>query len=178
MLRAPTKQEEQGLLEQVYPRMVRCLFCIVRIITDFKRAQMDLIISRLSPLEQTSIYYRSTSPGHPQCKSKKVPYKDIHDAHVQEQNLVQRLQEDGEQDYEDKIMHSRWDWDLFQTHNKLWERRIRSMAQRRPLGDKGAKWFYFDIFDLSLQRPDAHHTTSGDCLHCEFFFRFANPSLH
>ncbi|KAJ3758080.1 hypothetical protein EV360DRAFT_44724 [Lentinula raphanica] len=149
MLRAPTDKQEQALLEDTYPRMVR-----------FHR----LFTSRLSPIERTSIYYRSTSPGHPKCEEHTLPYKDMADARLQEQNLVQRLK-DTVSSADEKKQRSRWDWDLFKAHNELWNRTIHVMNERRPAGAKGAKWHYFDVWDVSMQRPDAHLEPGKDCLH-------------
>ncbi|KAJ3902077.1 hypothetical protein F5879DRAFT_269842 [Lentinula edodes] len=146
MLRAPTDAQEQVLLEDTYPRMI------------------DLVTSRLSPIERTSIYYRSTSPGHPQCEDHSTPYKDMADARRKEQNLVQRLKETVSTP-DDKKQRSRWDWDLFKPHNELWNRTIQVMNERRPADSKGAKWHYFDVWDVSMQRPDAHLDPGKDCLH-------------
>ncbi|KAJ3711546.1 hypothetical protein F5878DRAFT_247604 [Lentinula raphanica] len=146
MLRAPTDKQEQALLEDTYPRMI------------------DLVTSRLSPIERTSIYYRSTSPGHPKCEEHTLPYKDMADARLQEQNLVQRLK-DTVSSADEKKQRSRWDWDLFKAHNELWNRTIHVMNERRPAGAKGAKWHYFDVWDVSMQRPDAHLEPGKDCLH-------------
>ncbi|GAV99304.1 protein [Lentinula edodes] len=109
MLRAPTDAQEQVLLEDTYPRMI------------------DLVTSRLSPIERTSIYYRSTSPGHPQCEDHSTPYKDMADARRKEQNLVQRLKETVSTP-DDKKQRSRWDWDLFKPHNELWNRTIQMLT--------------------------------------------------
>ncbi|KAJ3784034.1 hypothetical protein GGU10DRAFT_395995 [Lentinula aff. detonsa] len=119
---------------------------------------------RLSPIERTSIYYRPTSPGHPKCEDHTVPYKDMADARRQEQNLVQRLKETVSSP-DDKKLRSRWDWDLFKRHNELWNRTIHVINERRPAGAMGAKWHYFDVWDVSMQRPDAHLDPGKDCLH-------------
>ncbi|KAF5389466.1 hypothetical protein D9757_004330 [Collybiopsis confluens] len=146
MLRAPTYAEEQILLEESYQRLI------------------DLITSRLSPIEQTSIYYRSTSPGHPNCEGHHEPYKDMADARHNEQNLVDRLMA-GVSTPGEKQMRNRWDWDLFKPHNNMWNLTIQSLMQRRPENSKSAKWHYFDVWDLSIQRPDAHLNPGQDCLH-------------
>ncbi|KAE9409504.1 hypothetical protein BT96DRAFT_848115 [Gymnopus androsaceus JB14] len=146
MLRAPKEVEEKALLTDAYSRMI------------------DLVTTRLSPLERTSIYYRSTAPGHPNCEDHSAPYKDMDDARFKEQDLVHRLQEqvDG---FGAKLGRSRWDWDEFKHHNEMWNRTIHSVMEKRPAESKGAKWYYFDIWDLSLQRPEAHLEPGKDCLH-------------
>ncbi|KAF9029679.1 hypothetical protein BDP27DRAFT_1264081 [Rhodocollybia butyracea] len=146
MLRAPTNAEEQVLLEAVYPQMI------------------DLVTSRLSPIERTSIYYRSTSPGHPTCKDHFMPYTDMAHARLQEKGLVHRLQETVVSS-DDKKQRSRWDWDMFKPHNEMWNQTIDSMTEKRSPESKNAKWYYFDIWDLSMQRPDAHLNPGQDCLH-------------
>jgi hypothetical protein len=119
-------------------------------------------------MERTSIYYRSTSPGHPTCKDHLKPYKDMADARMQEKDLVHRLQEIVTSD-DDKKQRSRWDWDMFKPHNEMWNQTIDSMMKKRSPESKNAKWYYFDIWDLSMQRPDAHLNPGQDCLHCKLF---------
>lgn len=80
----------------------------------------------------------------------------------------------------DKKARIRWDWDLFEVHNGIWRRKIEGMGTQGGTYDisegmeaeqgqlTGAKWYYFDIWDMSLQRPDAHEQPGKDCLHCEF----------
>jgi len=77
----------------------------------------------------------------------------------------------------DKKARIRWDWDLFEVHNGIWRRKIEGMGTQGGTYDisegmeaeqgqlTGAKWYYFDIWDMSLQRPDAHEQPGKDCLH-------------
>ncbi|KIK67062.1 hypothetical protein GYMLUDRAFT_37100 [Collybiopsis luxurians FD-317 M1] len=146
MLRAPTYAQEQALLEESYQRMI------------------DLVTSRLSPIKRMSIYYRSTSPGHPNCQDRTAPYKDMADARYNEQNLVDRLV-DGVHSAGEKQMRNRWDWDLFRSHNRMWSNQIDFIMEQRPKNSQSAKWHYFDVWDLSMQRPDAHLNPGQDCLH-------------
>jgi hypothetical protein len=135
-------------------------------------------MSRISPIEQLSIYYRATSPGHPVCELHSTPYPDITVASLSEQDVPGRLanMKDIHTDDERRQV-SRWDWDLFTTHNEVWKRAVgRTMRYRRQSG-KGARAFHLDLWDQALQRPDAHSMTKVpmgvDCLHCEscwFFF--------
>lgn len=117
-----------------------------------------------------------------------TPYPNISFALSSELNLVERLQDTVSSDGA-KNERARWDWDLFNVHNEIWRRRIeginnhlvreRDGQQNRASieehgkgsGTGGAKWYYLNIWDMSLQRPDAHSEPGKDCLHCEFLFR-------
>ncbi|TFL06240.1 hypothetical protein BDV98DRAFT_588529 [Pterulicium gracile] len=135
-------------------------------------AMVDKVTARLNPIPQLSVVYRSTSPGHPGCRNRRTPYFDLRSALYHEANVRQRLLDDAEND---KIRDGRkvWDWDLFPDHNDAWRSKIRSLSRRRgsrgasatkKATKGGANWLYMDIWDMSLQRPDAHNEPS-DCLH-------------
>lgn len=81
-------------------------------------------------------------------------------------------------DKQQKVVRSRWDWDRLEDHNTEWKLVIDSMNEKRGLPDpensRGAKWYYMDIWNMALQRPDAHTQNlvdpaheNYDCLHCE-----------
>ena len=129
-------------------------------------------MSRLSPIPQLSIYYRATSPGHPMCQRHSKPYENETLAWTAEQNVVERLlNTPGVNTADDRNGISRWDWDLFSVHNENWKSTIQHMMANGQLGGKGAKAFYLDVWNQTLQRPDAHSMTTlpvgVDCLHCE-----------
>lgn len=81
-------------------------------------------------------------------------------------------------DEHQKVVRTRWDWDRFQAHNDIWKDTVRELMKARTSGQVGgAKWYYMDIWDQSMQRPDAHTENLVDpkhdhidCLHCEYFF--------
>ena len=139
---------------------------------------MRLITSRLSPISRLSVYYRSTSPGHPNCGDHVEPYINAADAEAAEQDVVERLIEPFE-DEDEREGRRKWDWDLFQVHNHVWRRTtIRLQREREailkgsgvnPYRSTGAQWFYMDLWDQMLQRPDGHQTPNQDCLHCKWF---------
>lgn len=82
-------------------------------------------------------------------------------------------------DKQQKVVRSRWDWDRLEDHNTEWKLVIDSMNEKRgglpePEISRGAKWYYMDIWNMALQRPDAHTQNlvdpaheNYDCLHCE-----------
>jgi hypothetical protein len=132
---------------------------------------VDKVASRLDAISQLTVVYRATSPGHPGCRNRREPYYDIHSARLHESNVRQRLLDDAETE---KSRDGRlvWDWDLFPDHNDAWRRKIRylnRMRQKQAFARQGttkagAIWIYLDIWDMSLQRPDAHNEPT-DCLH-------------
>ena len=135
-------------------------------------AMVDKVTARLNPIPQLTAIYRSTSPGHPGCRNRREPYFDLRSALYHETNVRQRLLDDAEND---KIREGRkvWDWDLFPDHNDAWRSKIRNSSRRRgsrtasattKATKGGATWLYLDIWDMSLQRPDAHNEPT-DCLH-------------
>ena len=131
----------------------------------YPSSQMNLIISRLSPIPQLSVIYRATSPGHSNCNLLTVPYSSSQAAQIGESNLVERLIETLPDDRW-RTHRKRWDWDLFAVHNALWEREIAKM-ERWKEREGGASWLFMDVWDQALQRPDAHTEPGTDCLHCK-----------
>ncbi|KAF8878756.1 hypothetical protein BD779DRAFT_1676738 [Infundibulicybe gibba] len=142
------------------------------------RGMIKLVTAHLAPIPQLSVVYRSTSPAHPLC-GVVDPYPNARAARHSERAPVARLQ--AQVDTDDlKRQRRRWDWDLFVPHNELWrgavgrlsraredEVRARTGAATTMTGVRapGARWFYLDIWDLSLQRVDAHSEPGVDCLH-------------
>jgi hypothetical protein len=79
-------------------------------------------------------------------------------------------------DEHQKLVRSRWDWDQFEAHNVEWKRAIAALPQIYDPdrnSSQEARWYYMDVWNMALQRPDAHTQTLDrnhgyyDCLHCE-----------
>lgn len=136
---------------------------------------MRLVIGRIKHLDRLSIFYRSTSPGHPACEKSADPYSNGIVARDAEKDITPRLK--AQVEGEVKQQRARWDWDLFEVHNELWrkaiDRLMRDRAQRKSRTNMalGAKWYYLDLWSLNLQRPDAHSEPGIDCLHCELLLQ-------
>ncbi|KAG5653471.1 hypothetical protein H0H81_000240 [Sphagnurus paluster] len=149
-----TDKEEQARVKESYKQM------------------MKLIIGRIGSIERLTIFYRSTAPGHPACEKSANPYENSAIAREAEKNIVPRLHALVDTD-DLKRQRSRWDWDLFEVHNELWRRMVDSLMRNREWRKSravralGAKWYYLDLWDVNLQRPDAHSEPGVDCLHCE-----------
>lgn len=89
-------------------------------------------------------------------------------------------------DKQQKVVRSRWDWDRFEVHNAEWRQAIADMSNKRdalPTSSRSAKWYYMDLWEMALQRPDAHTQNlvdpsheNYDCLHCEPCPILARPS--
>ncbi|KAI5885930.1 uncharacterized protein SCHCODRAFT_02717277, partial [Schizophyllum commune H4-8] len=156
---------------------------------ELYRAMMQLHIDRLGPLNRLTIFFRSTAPGHPSCERRLAPYADGADAREKEKNIPERMMAVTD-DEAMKSTRRRWDWDQFAVHNEFWREEIKKLMEGRtkqlprrdeeaveaedgaletraaiPSRDSGAKWYYLDIYELSLQRPDAHDSPGVDCLH-------------
>lgn len=132
---------------------------------------MKIVIGRISPIQRLSVYYRSTAPGHPACEERSTPYNNTLTARAAEKHIVPRLKAQVPS-AEVKQQRARWDWDLFEVHNELWRWTVGRLAREREwmklkVGvELGAKWYYLDLWDLNLQRADAHSEPGQDCLHC------------
>ncbi|TRM64463.1 hypothetical protein BD626DRAFT_491897 [Schizophyllum amplum] len=152
---------------------------------DAYRAMMRIHIDALGALPRLSVLYRSTAPGHPACERRLAPYADGPDAREKEADLPAHIMAETD-DPDMKSVRRRWDWDQFSVHNEFWRAEIgRLMEERGKVAARahegmgngvhgqadvaaraaGAKWYYLDIYDLSLQRPDAHDNPGTDCLH-------------
>jgi len=157
-----TDKEEQARVKETYRQMIRT------------------VVGSISSIPRLSVFYRSTAPGHPVCESHSKPYTGTHDARESEKHIVSRLH--AQQPTADsKKIRTRWDWDLFEVHNGMWRSTIgklmRDRAGRVAVAKKngegeggqekegGAKWYYLDLWDVNLQRPDAHSEPGQDCLH-------------
>jgi hypothetical protein len=134
--------------------------------------QVSRVMSRLSRIGHLSIYYRSTAASHPVCENTPTPYPNASFAVTAEQDIPGRLTSmAGVLTDSDRTGILRWDWDLFPVHNDIWRRAIRLMmrANVQRVG-KGQRAFYLDVWNQTLQRPDAHTMTPNpigvDCLHC------------
>jgi len=144
-------KEEQARVKETYKQM------------------MKLIIGRISPINRLSVFYRSTAPGHPACEKSVKPYSNSLVAREAEKHITPRLK--AQVEGEVKQQRARWDWDLFEVHNHMWRwavaglMRERAWRESRAARSLGAKWFYLDLWDVDLQRPDAHSEPGVDCLH-------------
>ncbi|EDR10823.1 uncharacterized protein LACBIDRAFT_293315 [Laccaria bicolor S238N-H82] len=111
---------------------------------------------------------------HPNCGDHTEPYINAADAEAAEQDVVERLIEPFENE-DERVGRKQWDWDLFQVHNHVWRRTTARLQREReailkgsgvnPYKRTGAQWFYMDLWDQMLQRPDGHQTPNQDCLH-------------
>jgi len=149
-----TDKAEQARVKESYRQMAR------------------LVTSRISPISRLAVFYRSTSPGHPNCAKKSLPYASPQDAYAAEQHIVPRLKALVD-DPEMKQQRARWDWDLFDPHNEIWRLSVARLMWERHLRKQngadaknlGARWVYVDLWNQALQRPDAHSDPAVDCLH-------------
>ncbi|RDB27159.1 hypothetical protein Hypma_004567 [Hypsizygus marmoreus] len=137
-------KEEQARVKESYIQMI------------------NIITRRLSPIPRLSVYYRSTAPAHPSCENHSKPYNNSIVAREAETHIVPRLKAAVSTAMLER-QRSRWDWDLFAVHNELWRTKVRRLMRERR--GPGARWFYLDLWDVNLQRPDAHSEPGIDCLH-------------
>ncbi|TFK33345.1 hypothetical protein BDQ12DRAFT_615434 [Crucibulum laeve] len=145
-------------------------------ITAAFREMVSRITIRLASIQRISIYYRSTSPGHPSCTKRSIPYSSSAAARAGEANVMERMAA-ATPDEQQKIVRKRWDWDRFDAHNMIWKNTIDEIMRARSYSTvnskyKGPKWYYMDVWDQALQRPDAHtqnlidpKNDNLDCLH-------------
>jgi hypothetical protein len=144
-------------------------------LTEAYRQMLRAMSEQLKPVSRLSIVYRATTPGHPKCYTRTAPYKSGRMAETMEKNVISRLLQGASTD-EEKEEKRKQDWDLFSVHNDLWRRAIVRLEQERkqasarpyPYTKIYAKWYYLDIWQQALQRPDAHRDPLADCLSCEF----------
>ncbi|KXN81230.1 hypothetical protein AN958_05691 [Leucoagaricus sp. SymC.cos] len=101
------------------------------------------------------------------------PYSDGSTAKIAMSNIREAL-ELSTLDQQQKLVRSRWDWDRFEAHNAEWKQAIASREQltNGVSSSDRATWFYMDIWNMALQRPDAHTQNlvdpsheNYDCLH-------------
>ncbi|KAL1746918.1 hypothetical protein HDZ31DRAFT_61741 [Schizophyllum fasciatum] len=137
---------EHALLHRTYQRM------------------MDMHFRRLHASPRTSIFFRTTAPAHANCHETVNPYPSAQDADAADATLFTRLMEQAP-DAAHALTWARWDWDKFRVHNGMWKAAIEKAQQARLGTGEGPRWFYLDIYGLSLQRGDAHSNPDNDCLH-------------
>ncbi|KAH6919213.1 hypothetical protein BKA70DRAFT_1249545 [Coprinopsis sp. MPI-PUGE-AT-0042] len=140
-------------------------------LTEAYRQMLRVMSEQLKPVSRLSIVYRATAPGHPKCYTRTAPYKSGRMAETMEKNVISRLLQavTTEEEREEK---RKQDWDLFSVHNDLWRRAIVRLEQERkqalarpyPYTKIYAKWYYLDVWNQALQRPDAHRDPLADCL--------------
>ncbi|TFK23232.1 hypothetical protein FA15DRAFT_670731 [Coprinopsis marcescibilis] len=141
----------------------------LRVIWSYQQ-MVKLLMNRLSPIPRISVLYRSTSPGHPNCGSKPSPYDNITHALAGEHNVVQQLLAPLKTSKDIKSK-KRWDWNLFNEHNMVWKREIEKLKAEEEenaqaaSAETRARWDYVDLWEMNLQRPDAHSEPGKDCLH-------------
>lgn len=109
------------------------------------------------------------------------PYPNASIAQLAMSTIGQSL-EASTLDSQQKVVRSRWDWDRFDAHNAEWKHIIEDIVARQKTltnanASERAKWYYMDIWDMALQRPDAHTQNlvdpaheNYDCLHCASTF--------
>lgn len=147
-------------------------------ITEAYRQMVRTISGQLSDIGRLSIFYRSTTPGHPNCASRTAPYQNGVLAERYEDGIVWKLSKTAKTPAE-REYRLRKDWDLFSVHNDVWRGAIVRLEQERVAWlasphvlemkkRKGkAKWNYVDVWNEALQRPDAHYNPARDCVQCE-----------
>ncbi|PFH47457.1 hypothetical protein AMATHDRAFT_102370, partial [Amanita thiersii Skay4041] len=144
-----TGKEEQTRVREAFKQMVK------------------LITGRLSSIPRLSVYYRSTSPGHPTCIQHAVPYPDYDVALEAEGKGMGAVDLSEVLSPAEEERWRRQDWDLFGTHNEVWNRTVGRLMRGRREGwmrRVGARWAYWDVWEMAVQRPDAHLQPGVDCL--------------
>ncbi|KAF6758225.1 hypothetical protein DFP72DRAFT_189008 [Ephemerocybe angulata] len=150
--------DEQGRLTEAYRQMVR------------------IVGKALQDIPQLSVYYRATTPGHPNCAARSSPYLNSKTAEAYERDVVGRLTKAVSSS--DREVKLKWDWDLFAVHNDVWRRATSRFDSERETWEKDvkngmlhpgpkkgkAKWRYLEVWNQTLQRPDAHYSPPTDCL--------------
>ena len=72
---------------------------------------------------------------------------------------------------EERFTFARWDWDQFAPHNEIFREEIaRENARQSAPRGRPPRWHYLDVYNIALQRPDAHWEPGKDCLHCEWMY--------
>ncbi|TEB34056.1 hypothetical protein FA13DRAFT_1828178 [Coprinellus micaceus] len=83
-------------------------------------------------LARLTIFYRSTSPAHPSCQLFTRPYPSLSLALSDSENpRWLDLMDAPAKDANERKVRRRWDWDLFDVHNKVWEEHIRALERER-----------------------------------------------
>ncbi|TFK34963.1 hypothetical protein BDQ12DRAFT_726442 [Crucibulum laeve] len=146
------------------------------------KEMINRLTTRLSPITNLSIYYRTTSPGHPTCllppASTSIPYNTLlpHPnstvaKQLKDPSLIPARLEVSlvppHANAEEKCGWQKWDWDLFDRHNALWRDFVQWEKECWDAGTEtsDAKWFFLDVWNQALQRQDAHAEPGADCLH-------------
>ncbi|KAF5347678.1 hypothetical protein D9758_014841 [Tetrapyrgos nigripes] len=122
------------------------------------------MIASMASLSQTTVFFRSTSPGHSSCMQHYRPFSSIEAA----KDFTEKPENNKE------TTEQWWDWDMFASRNEMWRAEIKKYEEERNANNwngKGSKWVYLDFWQMDLQRADAH---SGywDCLHYIVPFEF------
>ncbi|KAF8994569.1 hypothetical protein BDQ17DRAFT_1366686, partial [Cyathus striatus] len=138
-----------------------------------KSAYADMInrmTRRLDAIPRIKVFYRATASAHPSCPSKANPYSNVTHATDMEGDVLEAMGLYAANDNLRNVLW-RWDWNRFDVHNRLWEAKVRELAKQRELEGKGPKWFFMDVWNMTIQRPDAHTQNrdkthqSFDCVH-------------
>ncbi|TRM60008.1 hypothetical protein BD626DRAFT_506161 [Schizophyllum amplum] len=94
-----------------------------------------------------------------------TPYRDGAQAETLEAGASVRLMQTAKNN-EDRKTFARWDWDQFAPHNDIFREEIaRENARQSAPRGRPPRWHYLDVYDIALQRPDAHWEPGKDCLH-------------
>lgn len=113
-----------------------------------QRGQIELLLRKIDDVPSTkqSVFWRATAPGHPHCELSSLA--------------------ENRTDFRSTTDPSfrRYNWDLFDQLNSRWKKRLG--GEPGGLGkDPTTGMRYFDIWPMSVQRPDAHLMPPNDCLH-------------
>ncbi|KAJ2927342.1 hypothetical protein H1R20_g9758, partial [Candolleomyces eurysporus] len=140
------------------------------ILTQVYRTMVKMVIQRFSEHTRLTILYRATNPGHPSCHLYTKPFSDAAEALKDEARFLELTDAQATNPVDRKVRR-RWDWDMFNTHSQVWRKEIEGLQRERKAsierGEdvRGVKWLFVDLYEMSLQRPDAHGSPGRDCLH-------------
>ncbi|KAF5332286.1 hypothetical protein D9611_008082 [Ephemerocybe angulata] len=156
--RLETLEQERAALTNVYKTMVK------------------MVMKKFSQYTRLTIFYRSTNPGHPSCQLHTKPFADLSEARLEEARFFE-LSDLSATSERDIVTRRRWDWDYFNVHSQIWREEISRLERlsrmvKQPNKSRfvrGVKWLFMDVYDMSLQRPDAHSSPGKDCLHSVYF---------
>lgn len=145
-------------------------------LTEAYRQMVRTVGNQLQDIPQLAVFYRATTPGHPNCGARSAPFVDFKAADAYERNVIWHLTKGLS--YKAKQERLLWDWDLFAVHNDVWRRATARLDGERevwmkqveegrihPGPKKGkASWRYLEVWNQTLQRPDAHYSPPEDCV--------------
>ncbi|KAF5332207.1 hypothetical protein D9611_008173 [Ephemerocybe angulata] len=140
-------------------------------LTNVYTAMVKIMIRKMSQYPRLTVFYRATNAGHPSCHRYNKPSKDAAEAHREAARYLE-LSDASASNEVDRKVRRRWDWDYLNVLSQVWKTEIehqewlrRTMKLRNQSGGVGMRWLYVDVYEMSLQRPDAHAVPGKDCLH-------------